>query len=169
MGFFSSLFGSHPAWLTNMPAELRFTDSALVSELERLREQLGLDHDQFWRGAMCSRTVTIKSIRNSYAEAKRRMPGYSETEYLGCAIGDRMCKKMTALAYNTALDPLTAEDMSENMSEIMDNLEAHVARCKTLDGVVRYLMDIEEREGSFTDPFHILARIDGICSKFSAA
>ena len=148
-----------------MPAELRFTDEALVSELERLREQLGLDHDQFLMGVMSSRTVTIRSIRNSYAEAKRRMPGYSETEYLGCAIGDRMLKKMTALPYNTAPNPLTAEDITE----ITDNLEAHATRCKTLDGVVRYLTDIEEREGSFTDPFHILARIDGICSKFPAA
>jgi hypothetical protein len=30
-------------------------------------------------------------------------------------------------------------------------------------------MDIEEREGSFTDPFHILARIDGICANYPAA
>jgi hypothetical protein len=80
MGLFSSLFGSDPAWLTNMPAELRFTNKSRVSELERLREQLGLDHEQFAMGVMCSRTTTIKSIRNSYAEAKRRMPGYSETE-----------------------------------------------------------------------------------------
>lgn len=116
-------------------------------------------------GVMCSRTTTIKSIRNSYAEAKRRMPGYSETEYLGCSIGDRMLKKLTALPYNTAPNLLTQEDITE----ITDNLEAVAAKCKTLDGVIRYLMDIEEREGSFTDPFHILARIDGVCSNYPAA
>lgn len=148
-----------------MPAELQFSDGSLVSELERLREQLGLDHDQFTMGIMSSQTATIKSIRISYAEAKRRMPGYSETEYLGCAIGDRMLKKMTALPYTTAPNPLT----SENIREIIDNLEGVAARCKTLDGVIRYLMDIEETEGSFTDPHNILARIDGICSKYPSA
>ncbi len=163
MGLFSSLFGGRPAWLTNMPAEIRFTNGSLISKLEKLRQELGLDHEQFAMGVMCSRTATIKSIRNSYAEAKRRMPGYSETEYLGCAIGDRMLKKLTALPYNTAPNPLTPEEISE----ITDNLEAVATKCMTLDGVIRYLIEIEEREGSFTDPFHILARIDGACSNYS--
>jgi hypothetical protein len=76
-----------------------------------------------------------------------------------------MLKKMTALPYHTAPNPLTAEDITE----ITENLETVAAKCKTLDGVIRHLMDIEEREGSFTDPFHILARIDSICANYPEA
>ena len=162
MGFFSSLFGKQPDWLRSLPAWLQFTDKTLITELEQLREQLGADHEQFQSLVMCSRTASIKSIHFAYTEAKRKMPGRSEIEYLGMSIGDRMAKKLISLPYNTHPNPMTEDEITA----IIDDLEAVATRCNTLDGAVHYLMDLEEKERVHSDPFMVISSIDSICSKY---
>ena len=165
MGFLSSLFGKQPDWLRSLPAWLQFKDKDLITELEQLRESLGAEHEEFQGLIICSRTASIKSIRFAYTEAKRGMPGRPETEYLGMIIGDRMAKKMISLPYNTAPNAMTEDEITA----VTDNLEAVAIRCKTFDGTVRYLMELEEGERADLDPFMIISNIDSICSKYASA
>ena len=165
MGFLSSLFGSQPDWHRQVPSNIRFKDTALVSELERLRLNFGFDHDQFLLIVFASRTATLRSIRLAYDEASRLMPGRTEIEYIGLVLADRIGKKIATFAYNTSPTALPLNQLLV----FADDIETVAHVCQTFEGALRFLFQIEEMEGSFNDQLGVISKVDAICSKYNSA
>ena len=78
-------------------------------------------------------------------------------------IGDRITKKIMTHDVNTSPTALSKKELEG----IIDDLEGIAARCPTFDDVIRFLMDIENREHNFDDPFGFITRVDAICSKYN--
>jgi hypothetical protein len=76
-------------------------------------------------------------------------------------IGDRIIKKMMAYPMNTSPYALPPEELER----ITDDLENICRGFSTLDEVIRFLTDIEERENRWDDPTGNMARIDEVFSR----
>ena len=165
MGLFSSLFGSQPAWHRALPPHIQFTNEALITDLERLRNELGLDDQVFMRALVLSKTVMVRNLHGAYREAQRQLPGRPQSDYFGMVIGDRILKKIMTHDVNASPTALSRQELEG----IIHDLEGIAARCSTLDDVIGFLIDIENREQHFEDPFGYIARVDAACSRYHAA
>lgn len=165
MGFISSLFGGQPAWHQALPPHIQFSDGALITDLERLRNELGLDDQVFMMVLVQSKTVMVRNLHGTYREAQRQLPGRPQTDYFAMVIGERIIKKTMTHDVNTSPTALSQQELGR----IIDDLEGIAARCSTLDDVIRFLTDIENREHRFDDTFGYTARVDAVCSRYNAA
>ena len=157
-----SLFNETPLWHKQIPQELQFSSSALVTQLEALRQELGLDHEMFSIAVMQSKNMTRRSVHLAYNTAKRTIPNRQENEYLAITIADRVTKKIAALPFNSSPAAWTGDQLQQ----ILDQAESFAETCKDINGVCALAIQIEDYEGTFNDPRGIISRIDELCSEY---
>ena len=146
-------------------AHLRFTNRALAADLERFRKELGLDDQVFIMVLLQSKTAVLQTLREAYRDPQRQLPDRPQQDYFAMVIGNRITKKISTHDVNTSPTALS----SRELEGIIDELEGIAARCSTFDDVIRFVMDIENREHNFDDPFGFIARVDAVCSKYQDA
>ena len=165
MTHFSSSFSGQPEWHRALPPHLQFTNQALITDLEHLRNESGLDDQVFVMVLLQSKTAVLRTLREAYRDAQRQLPDRPQQDYFAMVIGDRITKKIITHDVNTSSTPLSKQELEG----IIDDLEGIAAHCSTFDDVIRFLMDIENREQNFDDPFGFITRVDAICSKYHDA
>jgi len=148
-----------------LPPHLQFINRALVADLERFRKELGLDDEVFNMVLLQSKTAVLCTLREAYRDAQQQLPDRPQQDYFAMVIGDRITKKIMTHDVNTSPTALSKQELEG----IVDDLEASASRCSTFDDVIRFLMDIENREQNFDDPFGFITRVDAICSKYHDA
>lgn len=77
----------------------KFTSSVLISRLDVLRREVGLDDGMFLIAVMTSENMTRRNVILAYRTAKRTIPNLKETEYLTIAIVDRSHEKVSSASF----------------------------------------------------------------------
>ena len=157
-----SLFDEPPLWHRRLAPELHYTDPALIDQLDAIRCEFGLDHDLFYMALMQTRNMTHRSVLLAYRTAKRTAPNLREIDYLALTIADRATKKMVALPFNSSPTAWTAEQLQK----IIDQAETMAETCKDINGVCHLAVQMEEYEGTFTDPLGVISRIDKLFTEY---
>jgi hypothetical protein len=160
------MFGNFfkPEWYKKLPPHLQFGSRAMLTEMEAKRVELGLSHENAWACFVQSPWVVRRIALRTYAELKRTIPGQPESEYLAGVVGDRIVKKLGAISVNNSPTALDADELGE----ILENLGPITKGFRSVNDSITYLLEIEEREGSFDYCMGAIRQLDAVASRYPA-
>ena len=161
MGSSSGLV-NQPAWHQALPPHIQFSQAALVTELEQLRDELKLDDQNFMMFLVQSRTVMMRNLTGAYQEARIKQPGGSDRDHFAMVVGARIMRKLEVHNANTSSTAITRVELQG----IVADLRNVVSRFSAFDDVLQFFVGLENREKRFDDKSGHIARIDACCSKY---
>ncbi len=124
MSFFSSLFSGQPEWHRALPPHLQFTNEALITDLEHLRNELELDDQVFVMVLLQCKTAVLRTLREAYSDAERQLPDRSQQNYFAMVIGDRITKKIITHDVNTSPTGLSKQELEGIVNDLEASLRA---------------------------------------------
>lgn len=154
-----------PLWHQQIPEPLRYSNPQLIANLEKVRQEFGFDHQTFNGALMTSKNMICRSVRWTYQQTRRELPGLSDHEYFAILLIKWVTNKVQLLPVNTSPTAWNADQLGK----IIDEAEQFVRPCKGIDDVYPIIIGIEEYEGTFSDPFGLIVRIDSLCFAGMAA
>jgi len=161
MGAHTSSENAQPGWHQSLPPHVQFSSAPLVNELERLRNELKLDDQTFMMFLVQSKTVMLRNLVDGYLEARRAWPGRSDRVYFAMVMDARLKKKIEVHHANTSATAVSREELQG----MLDDLKKIVDCFSSLDDVIGFFVDLENREKRFADEAGYIARIDACCSR----
>jgi len=134
MGMWTNVLGPRPGSVKRLPEHMR-PKSKQVAQLEEIRKQLNLNHEQF-AIAISSRPATTKKVQyEMYRQLKRLQPAWSEKELLAGVLTSRL-----QAAWNTGDMWLTADEEFERvmagvrtLDDLCDVIIAHDKESEGID------------------------------------
>lgn len=135
IGFWADILGlPPPQWLKKLPPHMRPT-AQQASQLEKIRKQLNVDHDQF-AFAIASRPAITKKVQlEMYRRLKRQHQEWGEEQLISEVLKSRL-----AVAWKTGDMWLTTDE----------EFERAMARVRTLDDLCHVII-AHEKEGEGID------------------
>ena len=156
---------NQPAWHQSLPPHIQFDDAALIIELEQLRHELKLDDQNFMMHLVQSKSIMSRNLVATYREARHKQPEGSDRDHFAMVLGARIMRKIEVHSANTSPTAIPRAELQG----VLADLRNIVGRFSVFEDVVRFLMDMENREKRFDDKAGYIARIDACCSKFRLA
>jgi hypothetical protein len=147
-----------PLWHKKVPEPLQYSNPQLIKNLEELRQEFGFDHQTFNGALMTSKNMIWRSVLWAYRETRRGLPGLSDQEYFAMVLVNWVSNKILLLPVNTSPTAWSADQLKK----IIDDAEHFVRPCKKIDDVYHVIVQIEDSEGTFSDPLGVISRIDSV-------
>lgn len=119
-----------------------------VDELEKLRSKYDIPHDALVARIACSPAITRKIQRQSYDILKTQYPESSEKFLLEMALWLRIST------------PPGYEISDQEVGQALENINS-------FDDLCDYIIELDDQEPAFPDPFGIGKRIDEILANES--
>jgi hypothetical protein len=139
-----------PKWARMIPANLR-PDSIRIKQLENLRTQYEIPHEQMAMRVAQSKTTTRKVQRDALEYFRRHSPDSSEKELLKMVLISRLNISQMTNPYN-----LSIYDMSE------DAIDEAMEKINSFDELMTHIYNLDEQEPILPDPIGLGKKIDDI-------
>lgn len=138
-----------PKWFNMLRQECR-PPSSKAKILESLRQQHNIPHEPFSLIILSSPFTTRQLQRHLLAEAKAKMPNTRERELWRAVLISRLGNLVSA---------------GFESPEILEEADRVVKKAKSFDEICDYIVSLDQKEPSSTDPFGIGKTIDDILTK----
>ena len=169
MGLLRDLLGMSPYWARKLPAHLRPSSKAQMEELERIRNEAGKGHDEFFVYILGHRETTRRLLRYLYRHRKQQ--GDSDEDALLAVLGSRVMEdwKVGLNLFGVQPNLLNA---AAGLNEFERRVRDVVRRYPDIEGLTAAILAEEEALGLYRPykeflllPAHLERRVSQILSR----
>jgi len=144
-----------PKWYSKLPASLKPIDDGIIHEVENFRKENYLTDELMFMAIGTTKWAVRKIQKYILEQFKETSPHLTEKELWVSVIYSRLQVKLAfCVSENVGLhesDPFVKPLSEQEIYSLIENLDKIISKFKTFEDVIKYIIEIDEKENRFHD------------------